>query len=103
MHNSFTVFGKGALKFINPLEGTTDVIRGIHAGEMGYKNLTNMAKASRTFGAFYRDVRNGWFSIGESKMEGGGGLEGVGGIGEAEGGRGEGEDFPLIFSECCLS
>lgn len=66
------MFGRGALHFINPLEGTTDVVRGIRAGEMGYKNLTNMAKASRTFGAFYRDVRNGWFSIGESKMEGGG-------------------------------
>ena len=66
------MFGRGALNFINPLEGTADVVRGIRAGEVGYKNLTNMAKASRTFGAFYRDVRNGWFSIGESKMEGGG-------------------------------
>jgi hypothetical protein len=66
------MFGRGALNLINPIEGTTDVVRGIRAGEIGYKNLTNMAKASRTFGAFYRDVRNGWFSIGESKMEGGG-------------------------------
>jgi hypothetical protein len=66
------MFGRGALNLINPFEGTTDVVRGIRAGEIGYKNLTNMAKASRTFGAFYRDVRNGWFSIGESKMEGGG-------------------------------
>lgn len=66
------MLGRGALKFVNPLEGTTDVLRGIHAGSVGYKGLTNMAKVSRTFGAFYRDVRNGWFSIGESKMEGGG-------------------------------
>lgn len=57
-------------KFINPLENTTDFLRGVDKIE-DYRNLNNLAKSTMGFGAFYRDVRNIRLAYGESGLEGG--------------------------------
>jgi hypothetical protein len=67
-----STFGKGALKFVNPLTGTTEAVKGIYEGSSAYRNLGNFAKMSKGFGAFYRDVRENMFALSESQLEGGG-------------------------------
>ena len=61
-------------RLINPLENTTDALRGIgkvgKAGK-GAAYLDAMAKLSATPGAFYRDVRNINMAISESRLEAG--------------------------------
>jgi len=57
---------KATGKFLNPLENSVEAIRAINASE----NITNLAKASKTAGAFYRDLRSANLVLAESKMEG---------------------------------
>ena len=61
-------------RLVNPLENTTDALRGIgkvgKAGK-GAAYLEAMAKLSATPGAFYRDVRNINMAISESRLEAG--------------------------------
>lgn len=61
-------FGKGAINFFNPLRGTTDLIR---TSPTTFKSMSNFAKMSKGAGAFYRDVRENWFALSESQLEGG--------------------------------
>lgn len=65
---SFYTAVKGTGKFLNPL---TRVTEEIVSSTNTARNLTNMAKMSKTFGAFYRDVRDINVALGESKLEGG--------------------------------
>jgi hypothetical protein len=71
-YQGFRTFGKGAVNFINPFRQTTAALKGIARGGEGYRNLSNAAKMSRSFGSFYRDMRENWFSIGEAQLEGAG-------------------------------
>lgn len=57
---------KATGKFINPLENTVDALKAINES----KNLTALAKASKTAGGFYRDIRSANLVLAESKMEG---------------------------------
>lgn len=61
-------FGKG----INPFRQLTEAVSGISSGTGAYRNLSNYAKVSKTFGGFYRDMRENWATISESQLEGGG-------------------------------
>ena len=63
--------GEGALGFVNPFRQGTEAIQGIRANAGMYRNLSNFAKTTKTFGAFYRDMRENWFAVGESQLEGG--------------------------------
>lgn len=63
-YNGATKFGKGVLNFLNPLENTTDFIR-------GYEKLDDAAKFSRGVGAFYRDMRAINATLDEATLEGG--------------------------------
>lgn len=68
-------FWQGAKVFtqgLNPLRQTTALGYDIYKGTEGYKNLSNLAKMSRGFGAFYRDTREAMFTISESQLEGAG-------------------------------
>jgi hypothetical protein len=64
-------FGEGALGFINPFRQTAEAFNGIRMGTGAYRNLSNFAKVSKTFGGFYRDIRENMASVGESQLEGG--------------------------------
>jgi hypothetical protein len=67
-YTSVKTFGKATGNFFNPLARVTEeVITGSNA----VKNASNLAKMSKTFGAFYRDVRDINVALGESKLEGG--------------------------------
>ena len=63
----FTKVLKGTGNFINPLENTVDFFRG--ADQM--KDINNLLKTAKGFGAFYRDVRNVRLAFGEGSLEGG--------------------------------
>ena len=54
-------------RFINPLQNTTSFIKGMRNAE----GLSQMARVTGTFGAFYRDVRAVNFALAEGKLEGG--------------------------------
>lgn len=55
--------------FINPINHTWDNFAStIYRNE---DNLTNLARAQRTFGAFYKDIRNANMALSEGKLEGG--------------------------------
>lgn len=73
---SFYQFAKGfagrTLTKINPFMQTTQTLRDIYKGDAAFRNLSNVAKMSRTFGSFYRDMRENWFTISESQLEGAG-------------------------------
>lgn len=69
--SGFRNLGEGAVGFINPFRQGTEAIQGIRANVGMYRNLSNFAKASKTFGGFYRDMRENWFAVGESQLEGG--------------------------------
>lgn len=62
---------KGAVNFVNPLRATTGLIMDVRAGTVGWKNMTNFAKVSRSLGAFYRDTRENTFAVSEAQLEGG--------------------------------
>lgn len=54
-------------RFINPLENTVEAVQNINkAGNVG-----KLARAQKTFGGFYRDVRNINMSLAEARLEGG--------------------------------
>jgi len=55
--------------FINPINHTWDnFANSIYRNE---DNITNLARAQRTFGAFYKDLRNLNMALSEGKLEGG--------------------------------
>lgn len=54
-------------KFINPLENLTEASIALQKAD----NLTNLARASKTVGAFYRDVRNLNMALSEGRLEAG--------------------------------
>ena len=55
--------------FINPINHTWDnFATNIYRNE---ENITNLARAQRTFGAFYKDLRNLNMALSEGKLEGG--------------------------------
>jgi hypothetical protein len=67
----FRNLGEGAVGFFNPFRQGTEALSGIRANAGIYRNLSNFAKGSKTFGGFYRDMRENWFAVGESQLEGG--------------------------------
>jgi hypothetical protein len=57
-------------RVLNPLSNTLDAMNTVRtAGEFG--NLSSLAKVSRTFGGFYRDVRNVNAALSEARLEAG--------------------------------
>ncbi|TXG86645.1 MAG: hypothetical protein E6R13_00265 [Spirochaetes bacterium] len=50
---------------------TYQAIKTLNTTKNGVQGLSNMAKVSKTFGAFYRDARSLNLALAESKMEGG--------------------------------
>jgi hypothetical protein len=72
---SFWTGAKGAVnatgKFLNPISGTSDVIRDAFNVNSAYNRLDDVAKISKSFGAFYRDMREINAVTGESRLEGG--------------------------------
>ena len=70
---SARTFFTSAGKFINPLENTFEAytaIKGLNTGANAIYRLDNAAKATKYFGAFYRDVRNLNAALSEGKLEG---------------------------------
>jgi len=64
-------FWNGVAGFINPFSDTAETVKNIRTGANGYDKLTDVAKASKTFGAFFRDVRLMNTALAESRLEGG--------------------------------
>ena len=57
-------------KVLNPFSNTLDAMNKVRqAGE--FDNLTSLAKVSKTFGGFYRDVRNVNAALSEARLEAG--------------------------------
>ena len=67
-YTSVKTLGKATGNFINPLSRLTDEVL---TGSNAVRNASNMAKMSKSFGAFYRDMRDINVALGESKLEGG--------------------------------
>ncbi len=65
--NKARQYWKTVGNFLNPLERTTDYIKGAKNAE----NLLEFTKNHSLFGSFYRDVREINFALAESKLEGG--------------------------------
>lgn len=72
---SFWTGAKGAVnatgKFLNPISGTSDIIRNASNVNSAFNRLDDVAKISKTFGAFYRDMREINAVTAESRLEGG--------------------------------
>ena len=64
-------FWNGVAGFINPFSDTAETIKNIRTGTNGYDKLTDVAKATKTFGAFFRDMRLMNTALAESRLEGG--------------------------------
>ena len=64
-------FWTGVGNFINPFEDTFETVKNIRQGADGFDKLTDMAKLSKTFGSFYRDLRGMNAALAESRLEGG--------------------------------
>jgi len=64
-------FWNGVAGFINPFSDTAETIKNIRTGANGYDKLTDVAKATKTFGAFFRDMRLMNTALAESRLEGG--------------------------------
>ena len=64
-------FWNGVAGFINPLSETAETVKNINTGANGFDKLTDVAKASKTFGAFFRDMRLMNTALAESRLEGG--------------------------------
>lgn len=60
---------KKGLGVVNPIKGTTDFITASRAGQLD--NLGSMAKLTKGFGTFYRDIREINLALGESDLEAG--------------------------------
>jgi hypothetical protein len=64
-------FWNGVAGFINPLSETAETVKNIKTGANGFDKLTDVAKATKTFGAFFRDMRLMNTALAESRLEGG--------------------------------
>jgi len=64
-------FWNGVGNFLNPGDDLAQTIKNIRTGENGFDKLTDLAKAQKTFGAFYRDLRGLNAALAESRLEGG--------------------------------
>lgn len=60
-----------AASFVNPLRNTTDLLGDISAGAKTIDRLNEFTKIKKTFGAFYRDMRELNLVLSESRLEGG--------------------------------
>lgn len=60
----------GTLEFLNPLSHTTQWAKDLYQGGRGVKNMGELAKATKTFGNFYRDARELNLAYSESRFEG---------------------------------
>jgi hypothetical protein len=69
--NGARKFWNGVGNFINPFEDFTQTVKNLRTGENGFDKMTDFAKTSQTFGAFYRDVRMMNTALAESRLEGG--------------------------------
>jgi len=58
---------KAGGRILNPLERTTDVLRGVNQID----HASDFARVSHNFGQFYRDVRDINLALSEAKLEGG--------------------------------
>ena len=100
-YTSVKALGKATGNFLNPLARVTDeVITGSNA----VRNASNLAKMSKSFGAFYRDMRDINVALGESKLEGGTKKQEVidkeiADYKEANGRIPEGEDLEKIYAK----
>ncbi len=65
----FNTAAKSTGKFLNPVNNITDFALLTRTDD--FKNLTNLAKTSKGFGAFYFDVRNINMALSEGRLEGG--------------------------------
>ena len=63
----FTNGAKNIGNFLNPLENTVDFL----GNTRKLKGISGLAKTSKGFGAFYRDIRNVRLAYGEGALEGG--------------------------------
>jgi hypothetical protein len=64
-------FWNGVAGFINPLSETAETVKNVRTGANGFDKLTNVAKGTKTFGAFFRDMRLMNAALAESRLEGG--------------------------------
>jgi hypothetical protein len=64
-------FWNGIGNFLNPADDLTQTIKNLRTGENGFDKMTDFAKTSKTFGAFYRDLRMMNTALAESRLEGG--------------------------------
>jgi hypothetical protein len=69
VYNGFTTAGKFVGKVFAP--ETVAAIRSLKTAKNGAQNLSNMAKASKTFGGFYKDLRSLNLALAESSLEAG--------------------------------
>lgn len=69
--NGARKFWNGIGNFINPFDDLTQTVKNLHSGADGFDKMTDFAKTSKTFGAFYRDVRMMNTALAESRLEGG--------------------------------
>lgn len=65
----FTSVGKSGARFLNPVNNITDF--GMLSKTDDFANLSNLAKTSKGFGAFYFDLRNINMALSEGRLEGG--------------------------------
>ena len=63
----FTQFGRGAAEFLNPLQSTAGLVKNWNS----LNGLGQVARASKSFGAFFKDIRDINRSLSEAKLEGG--------------------------------
>ena len=64
-------FWNGVAGFINPFSDTAETIKNVRTGANGFDKLTDVAKATKTFGSFFRDMRLMNTALAESRLEGG--------------------------------
>ena len=69
IYNGFKTGGKFVGKIFAP--ETVAAIRSLKTTKNGAQNLSNMAKASKTFGGFYKDLRSLNLALAESSLEAG--------------------------------
>lgn len=59
-----------AINFISPFGNTTQFFKDLYAGQNGYDKLGDLAKLSKGFGEFYKDIREINLVFSESTLEG---------------------------------
>jgi hypothetical protein len=63
--------GGAAVDFVNPLRNTTGILGDMASGEKTVSRLNEFAKVKKTFGSFYRDMRELNLVLSEARLEGG--------------------------------